>query len=139
MRGPLMRVVAALAALAALLAGCGGDTAGPETGVSVGDVWADAESLDGEVVTVSSAVQRIVSDRAFVLGGTEGGEPLLVVHAGTTEVIAQSPVRVTGVVRQALDLDNVVDFADEPTAYTIYETYGEEPYLEATAIDHLEG
>lgn len=103
--------LAALAAAAALLTGCGGDTAGPETGVTLDDVWEDTASLGGEEVTVSSEAQRIISQRAFVVGGTEGGEPLLVLHDGTSEIDGESAVRVTGIVRQALELDDVVDLA----------------------------
>lgn len=64
MRGtPLACTVTVLAAVGALLTGCGGETAGPETGVSVGDIWADTEALAGQEVTISSEVQRFLSDR----------------------------------------------------------------------------
>ncbi|WP_219414524.1 hypothetical protein [Pseudonocardia nigra] len=135
----LARAGGAFAVAAALLTGCSDDTAGHETGVSVANVHEDTESFDGEEVTVSAEVRRILSERAFVIGGVEGAEPLLVLHDGGIELAGESPVRVTGIVHRALDLDAVLGVADEPLARSIHETYGSEPYLEALDVARLEG
>lgn len=130
---------AALAAVSALaIGGCSSESAGPEQGVSVADVWADPAALEGRQVTVSAEVQQIVTERAFVISGGDdpGPDPLLVVHPGGPEVALGAPVQVTGTVHQAFDLgrlDAVPDVSDN----RIYETYRGEPYIEATSVRPL--
>jgi hypothetical protein len=124
-------------AVALLLTACGG-TSGPETGVSVQDVWENAEELNGQQVTVSAELQRIVGARAFVLG-EQDTDPLLVLHDGSAEVDYGPPLQVTGTVRQVLDLEAATRTLDPSTARKVYETYGPEPYLEAISITPLPG
>lgn len=131
-----------------VLAGCGGDTAGPETGVSVGEIQNDQEpdeaadndvrSFVGQNVTVSAEVTEIITAGAFTIGGGGffGGESLLVIHPpGLPEAQEGDPVQVTGTVRQAFELPAVeqefgFDFNDE-----LFVDYDAEPYIAATAVD----
>lgn len=132
------RGAAALAALAVLAtAGCS-DSAGPEQGVSVADVWDDPAALEGQQVTVSAEVQQIVTERAFVISGGDdaGPDPLLVVHPGGAEVALGTPVQVTGTVRQAFDLRRLDAVPDDPDR-RIYETFRGEPYIDATSVQAL--
>lgn len=135
------RLLAALAIAPVVpLLGCGGDSAGPEQGVSVQDVWTDTDRLEGQEVTLSATVQSLVSERAFVISGGDGGsDPLLVVHDGSAEPDIASPVRVTGTVRQVLAFEALEFLGDPVLQREIYETYGDEPYVEATTITPLPG
>lgn len=138
------RPALALAALATastlLLVGCAAtaDSAGPEAGISVQDVWEDADRLVGQQVVVSAEVQRILSPRAFVVaGGDRAVDPLLVLHDAPDVPGASALVRVTGIVRQTLDFEQAGIVDDPVLQNELYETYGTEPYLEATAVTPL--
>jgi hypothetical protein len=135
----LRRTAIGIAAASAFLVGaCGGETSGPDTGVSVQDVWADPAGLDGRQVTVSADVQQIVNEWAFTMSGVDdtGVDPLLVVHSGAAEVQPGAPVRVTGVVHRTLDPERV-GAVDPPLLADIYDSYGPDPYLEASAVGPL--
>lgn len=128
------------AAAALLLTGCDAETAGPETGTTVAEVWENAPDLAGREVTVSAEVRRIVSPEAFVLAaGDSGVDPLLVVHDGSVEPSAEDVVRVTGTVRRALDFERSGVVDDPVLRREIYETFGAEPYLEGVTVTPLRG
>jgi hypothetical protein len=115
-----------------VLAGCGNDTAGPETGASVEDVQEEpaaeepldeepaagaqevgadeARSFVGQTVTVSADVNEILGPQAFTIAGTENtdAEPLLVIANQPDQLVQpDSALAVTGTVRQAFDLPAV--------------------------------
>lgn len=132
----------------AVLAGCGNDTAGPETGTSVGEIQEDqvpAEAAEsptmsfaGMTVTVSADVSEIVSERAFTIAGTEntGTQPLLVVSStGAPQVNEDSAVAVTGTVRKAFDLPAVESELGIDLDDGLYDAYDRQPYIVATQID----
>lgn len=128
--------VVAAALGSALLAGCADDTVGPEAGVSVVDVQEDAVALDGRTVTVSALVERTLTETAFTIAGDDGVDELLVVHRpGAPDVIEDSGVAVTGVVRQGFDLAAVEAELGVDYDEVIFDAYDAEPYLFATAID----
>lgn len=94
------RRAVALAAAAVLAAGCSPDSAGPERGVTTGDLVDDVLQVEaGSTVTVSAEVSDVFGPHAFALAGdTFGGERLLVVGAADPAVEEGEVVRVTGVV-----------------------------------------
>lgn len=99
------RLIAVLAAVALTGACGGGDTAGSERGVSVGDLQAEEFFYEGEylgrTVTVSAAVAEVAGPRSVELsGGDFGDEQLLVVSNDPVSVAAGQVVRVTGTVGQ---------------------------------------
>lgn len=101
-------------ALAAGLVACDGDSAGPEEGVTAGevaeadgegiasaDVFTDPSEFVGRDVTVSGEVAEVVSARAFVIAAGEIGEQLLVFSAtGEPGPEVGAVVRVEGTVRE---------------------------------------
>jgi hypothetical protein len=145
-----------------VLAGCGNDTAGPETGASVEDIQEDnaveepadptdpadpaedeigideVPSFVGQTVTVSAEVNEIISDRAFTIAGTEntGAEPLLVI-AGQPgmQVTQDSAVAVTGTVKQSFDLAAVESEYGFDYDDALFTDFDGEPYLVANSID----
>lgn len=131
-----------------VLAGCGGDTAGPETGASVGEIQNDqapAEAAEndvmsfvGQTVTVSAEVNEIIAPDAFTIAGDGffGGEPLLIVSPpGGPAVQEGSPVQVTGTVRQAFDLPAVEQEFGFDLDDNLFGAYSGEPYIAASNID----
>lgn len=156
--------VGGAAVLALGLGACGG-TAGDEDGTSVEDVqeveeeaqvgtdeeggeyaydgpydsgFADQQdSLVGERVTVSAAVDEVVDETSFTVAGDDSGvEPLLVVDAGSSAAVeADVEVDVTGSVELSFVVVEVeerlgVDLEDE-----LYADWEGEPYLVASAVD----
>ena len=124
-------------AVAALLAGCGSDTAGPEAGVTVAEVQDRAADLEGRTVTLIATVNEAITETAFTIAGEDlvGVEALLVVHDGEFDVQEGSGVSVTGTVRQGFDLRAVeaelgVDYDD-----VVFDPFDAEPFLRATALD----
>lgn len=89
-----------------LAAACGGgDTAGPERAVSIGDVQQHENfyrgTYLGRTVTVSAMVSELHGARSFELsGGDFGDEKLLVVTDRSTGIEEGQVVRVTGTVGQ---------------------------------------
>ena len=59
------------------------DSAGPEAGITIGDITDNPNAFIGQTVTVSGEVEDIVGPRAFTMGdeGFLFGEELLVVGA----------------------------------------------------------
>lgn len=92
--------------VAPLAAACGGgDTAGPEGGVTIGDLQQDQDFYQGEylgrIVTVSAAVSEVRGPRSLELSGGDFGEDtLLVVTAQPVKIAQGQVVRVTGTVGQ---------------------------------------
>jgi hypothetical protein len=148
-QGRVAGVIVAAGLAIAALAGCGNDTAGPETGASVGEVQEDAagvgeEPLEepgpfvGQTVTVSADVSEIITPGAFTIAGTEntGIEPLLVIaqQPNQVNVVEDTAVAVTGTVRQAFNIAEVenefgVDYDDG-----LFTEWGGEPYIVATKV-----
>lgn len=142
--------VALLAAAALVLGGCGGGTAGPETGADVADIQEEpgddrghnlvdefeaVESYAGQQVTVSAEVSEIVGPHAFTITG-ETGEPLLIVHDGSAEITLGTPVRVVGTVVQTFELVEAEDFAEADLNDESFSPYADiEPYIQATVIE----
>jgi hypothetical protein len=99
-------VVAGAAAVGALVAGCGDDrSAGPERGVTVDEVQENQYFYEGEylgqVVTVSGAVTKTISNRTFEIDGEDYGEDSLLVITAEPVAVAEGDVlRVTGTVGQ---------------------------------------
>ncbi|WP_337063180.1 hypothetical protein [Kineococcus sp. G2] len=160
-------VAAGGAAVLALGLGACGDTAGDETATSVEDVneaesevetetevgaetgelgyegaydsafVEEQESLIGQEVTVSAAVNTVLDDSSFTIAGDGSDvEPLLVVSAtsGTT-VEEDMEVDVSGTVEQAFVLTEVeeelgLDLEDE-----LYTEWEGQTYIMANAID----
>ncbi|WP_299038571.1 hypothetical protein [uncultured Pseudokineococcus sp.] len=164
---PLARglVAAGGAAVLALGLGACGGTAGDEDGASVEDVqeaevdaqagtddegaqyaydgpydagFADQQdSLVGEQVTVSAAVETVLDDTSFTVAGDDSGvDPLLVVDAGSSAAVEpDAEVDVTGTVQLSFALAGVeeelgVDLEDE-----LYAEWEGENYLVASAVD----
>lgn len=133
------RIVAA-GLLACLGAGaCSGEgTRGSETGADVDDLttgYFDDSKYLGEQVTVSAEVTRVLSARSFELAGDGyGDDSLLVVSAGSSEVIEKGNVaKVTGTVEEfSYDaFAKEYGLVDEP----IYDSYSKERLLVASSID----
>lgn len=141
-----------------VLAGCGNDSAGPETGASVQDVQEqpaeqpldgqpgadapaggevgvdDARSFVGQTVTVSADVAEVISPQAFTLAGAN--EPLLVITKQPDQVVApDSAVAVTGMVRQAFDIAQVESEFGFDADDALFTEFDGEPYIVANSID----
>lgn len=139
---------------------CG--TEGPETGADVEDVQEvpeetetnntanpfdgpyDQEFLDdvdvreGQVVTVSANVNRIITPEAFTIAGTEDTtvDPLLVLHKNAEpELKPELTVKVTGTVHTAFDLPAVEKDLDVDLDDALFEDWDGKPYLQASNID----
>ncbi|WP_258803152.1 hypothetical protein [Pseudarthrobacter sp. NS4] len=142
------------------LTSCG--TEGPETGVDVEDVqelpeqtetnntanpfdgpynqefFDDLDLREGQEVTVSANVNRIITPEAFTIAGTEDTtvDPLLVVHKDAQpELQPELTVKVTGTVHTAFDLMAVEKDLDVDLDDALFEDWDGEPYLQASTID----
>jgi hypothetical protein len=101
-----LTVVSALAVVA-LAAGCGASapTAGPQRGVTVGDLQRKEYFYQGDflgqTVTVSAKVAEVLGPQVFKLsGGNVGAEKLTVLTDQPVDVSKDEVVRVTGAVGQ---------------------------------------
>ncbi|MCC9737996.1 hypothetical protein [Streptomyces sp. MNU89] len=135
------RSAAALLLAAAALAGCGGDdTAGGESGLSVGEVQeaferGDPESVTGERGTFSARVENVISPWAFTIGGGDFGDadPLLVIEEGMPPVDQDDPVQVEGIVHR-FDFSRVQKDLGVDLAEPLYQDFSGEPYVKADKI-----
>lgn len=146
----------ALVAGALALSACGGDTSGSEVGADVGDIVAEdgppeaydgpydagfseaARSYDGQEVTVSANVNEVVSPTSFTIAGTEATDvdPLLIVSPTKVDGLQEgTAVQVTGTVHQAFDLPTVEEGVRVDLDDSLYGSYDQLPYIEATSID----
>ncbi|WP_028931887.1 hypothetical protein [Pseudonocardia asaccharolytica] len=138
--GRRIGIAAAAAAALAVLAGCGGeDTAGPERGVTVGEIQQPQYFYEGEYlgrqVTVSAAVADVLGPRSLEIDGADYGDNSLLVM--TTEPVAVEVgqvVRATGTVGQYHRLS---EHDYPPGAYDLYEKYETEAYLYDAVIELL--
>lgn len=139
---PQARVVAvAVLSVLALpgLTACGQeDTRGEEAGVDIGELQEDIGSYDGDEVTVSAQVNRIISPGAFTIAGTDetSVDALLVVHGEVNEALQQDyTAEVSGIAHQAFDLAAVEEELGEDLDPAAFEGWAGEPYIEATSIE----
>lgn len=148
------------------LTGCGG-TSGSEAGTDVEDVQEEQdidpdtaeavepeapgpydgpygqdftnamESYEGQQVTLSANVNKILTESAFTIAGTEEGiEPLLILHEDKiAELNTGSAVAVTGVVHKAMDLSELKKSFDGDLGAKSLEDWDGEPYIEAQSVD----
>ncbi|MBW0093658.1 hypothetical protein I4I73_30640 [Pseudonocardia sp. KRD-184] len=130
------------AACAAVLTGCGDDagTAGPEQGVTVGEVQEAQNFYEGEYlgqrVTVSAEVTDVLDPRHLELAGRDYGEDSLLVRTtGPVDAIQGQVVRVVGTVGQYhLFRENE---GPPPVQYDMYEEYETEAYLYDATVEVL--
>lgn len=144
LRHPGFRLVGAVLAIGAvLLAGaCGGDTAGPETGVDVEDITdedADFGEGDivlgavGETVTISAEIADVLSPSSFTLEAPGLENELLVLSAAPAEVSEGDAVQVTGTVRRFAFAEFTEDF--ELGDRDLYEPFENQRFIQATNVD----
>lgn len=103
------------------------------------DAIADYE---GEEVTVAGRVQEVVSPTSFTIVGPEDTEvgPLLVVDVGAVGGFEPDMlVAVSGVVGQALDIEEVEERYTTNLDDELHEDWSGGPYLEAVLIDMTDG
>lgn len=133
------------------LAGCSGDTAGPEEGVTVEDikeqqrayaeVAGDPIALAGETVTVSATVNEVLTAEAFTMAGTANTDvgPLLVVGASNPVDLDEGDVvQVTGEVQAQLVLTDIRDMVDVEIDEDPFVDWERAPYLVADSVEILE-
>jgi outer membrane lipoprotein-sorting protein len=137
------KAAALMATVAFVLVGCGGATAGPETGADVEDIQdettdesvpfhRDIETFVGQEVTVSAEVREIISPNAFTIAD-ENAEPLLVVYDGSAQITVDTPIQVTGTVHRTFVPPAAEEFADFQRAP--FANFNGEPCIEATTIE----
>jgi len=100
----------------------------------------DARSFEGDRVTVSAKVNRVLSSNAFSIGGIEDAdvEPMLVVHKdGLGWLEKGMPVVVTGLVHKAYDVALAEDQVGMELKGVTFEEWGAEPYIEADTVGEL--
>ena len=126
------------AAAAVALTACGGDTAGPEVGTTVGDVQADPAAYEGQEVRVSADVDEVLDPTAFTIAGTDDTsvDPLLVVGAEESNNLEPDlTVAVEGTVRLAFDLTEAEEELGTDLDDALLEGWAGRPYLVAESID----
>ncbi|RCW46096.1 hypothetical protein DFQ14_102398 [Halopolyspora algeriensis] len=127
-----------------LAAACSsGDTAGPQRGVTVGDIQHKEYFYQGEhlgrTVTVSAAVAEVRGPHAFELSGGDAGDDTLLVMPPVTghpvEVVPGQRVRVTGTVGQ---LHSSMPSQKVPYVQRgLYSKHTTEAYLYDAAVEPL--
>lgn len=141
--GRLGRLLVLGALVVPLAAACGGDTAGPQRGVTVGDLQQKEYFYQGEhlgrTVTVSATVAAVRGPHAFELSGGDPGDDTLLVlppMAGrTVEVAPGQVVRVTGTVGQ---LHSSSPSEKVPyVQHSLYDKHTTEAYLYDAAVEPL--
>lgn len=141
---PILAVLIAVTAL--LLGACKDDTAGPETGLSLGELQTDEDTVlddpqtfPGQEVTVSAEVSFALSPYAFVIAGTDETtvEPILVVTREPVDVAPELPVRVTGFVAPIFNVPRAEEYAGDDFEDDLYGDFNGEPYIQASRISLL--
>ncbi|MDR7301442.1 hypothetical protein [Haloactinomyces albus] len=124
-----------------VVAGCGGgDTAGPQRGVTVEELQQEQYFYQGNylgrTVTISAAVSEVRGPQSFELsGGDFGDDTLLVVTSRPVEIEEGRVVRVTGTAGQLH-----YSFPSEQVPYIqrgLYAKYATEAYLYEASVEPL--
>lgn len=110
---------------------------GPYDGPYGQDFSNAMESYEGQRVTVSADVNKILTDSAFTIAGTdEGMEPLLIIHEDKIKDLSTgSAVSVTGIVHKAMDLSELKKSFEGELGAEALEDWDGEPYINAAAVD----
>ena len=156
-RRPHFAVLIGLATAASVgLTACGGNPEQPDLGEDIADVrgpedladpydgpydadfHADVEAYADQEVTLSAAVDRVVSPVAFTITGPDGDdvEPLLVVSTEPIDGLEPGEaVLVAATPQRELEIPELESMLGSPLEDEVYEEWEGEPYLVATTVE----